>query len=197
MQGEGEGESFSIEDIENLLGDLRSAAVGLLSMEANAHSVRPTALVHTALRRCKLKGQDWTEVKWKNRKQFFAAMHNSMRKALVDYARRRNASSRPEISYVHPEEVDLYNLPDTAKQHPEHIIALEECLHALSQTDKELVEIVEHHYITGMSILDLSKMFEMSEKSIKRRLQKGRALLHEAISDYLNQQANDGESPHP
>ena len=128
MQGEGEGEAFSFEDIESLLGELRGAAISLLSMESNAHSVRPTALVHTALRRCKLKGQDWSEVKWKNRKQFFSAMHNSMRKALVDYARRRNAISRPKITFVVPEDIDLHNLTGTAENHPEQIIALEESL---------------------------------------------------------------------
>lgn len=187
MQGEGKGEEFTIKDIESLIGDLRNAAISLLSLETNADSVRPTALVHTALRRCKLKGQDWSEVKWKNRKQFFATMHGAMRKALVDYARRRNAACRPKIAYVTPEEIDLYNLPNTAENHPEQIIALEESLHQLGQSEKELAEIVQYHYITGLSVADLAKMFEMSEKSIKRRLQKGRILLSEAITDYLNQ----------
>ena len=195
MQGEGEGEAFSLKDIQSLILELRNTAISLLSMESNAHSVRPTSLVHSALRRCTLKGQDWTEIKWKNRKQFFAAMHNAMRKALVDYARRRNAASRPKITYVSPEEIDLHNLADTATNHPEQIIALEESLHTLGQAHKELVEIVEHHYFTGLSIVELSKMFEMSEKSIKRRLQKGRALLHEAIIDYLNE-SSEKEADH-
>lgn len=186
MQGEDEGKAFSIEDLQELILELRNTAILLLSMESQAHSVRPTSLVHSALRRCKSKEQDWAEVKWKNRKQFFVEMHNAMRKALVDYARHRNAASRPQISYVSPEDIDLHNLTDTATNHPEQIIALEESLHELGQTQRELVEIVEHHYFTGLTIVELSKMFEMSEKSIKRRLQQARVLLHEAIIDYLN-----------
>lgn len=176
MQGEGEGEAFSIEDIQSLILELRNTAISLLSMESNAHSVRPTALVHSAFRRCKFIGQDVAEIKWKSRKQFFALMHSAMRNALVDYARRRNAASRPKISYVNPEDIDLHNLADTATNHPEQIIALEESLHSLSQTHKELVEVIEHHYFTGLSIVELAKMFEMSEKSIKRRLRQGRLL---------------------
>lgn len=186
MQGEGEGEAFSIEDIQSLILELRNTAISLLSMESNAHSVRPTALVHSAFRRCKFIGQDVAEIKWKSRKQFFALMHSAMRNALVDYARRRNAASRPKISYVNPEDIDLHNLADTATNHPEQIIALEESLHSLSQTHKELVKVIEHHYFTSLSIVELAKMFEMSEKSIKRRLRQGRLLLHEAIKDYLN-----------
>ena len=191
---QGEGEEFTMNDIEGLIGDLRNVAISLLSMESNAHSVRPTALVHTALRRCKLKGQEWEDVKWKTRKQFFSTVHGAMRNALVDYARRRNAGSRPKIAFVNPEDIDLYNLPNAAKNHPEQIIALEESLHLLGRTDKELVKIVEHHYFTGLSIVELSKMFDMSEKTIKRRLQKGRVLLHAAIMDFLNQPTDETSS---
>ena len=84
-------------------------AITLLNLESKAHSIQPTALIHTALRRSKTKGMDWSEVKWSDRGKFLRFMHRIMRQALVDHARKRDADRRPQIEYV-DSSVDNYEL---------------------------------------------------------------------------------------
>ncbi|HEV8543218.1 MAG TPA: hypothetical protein VGR78_12555, partial [Verrucomicrobiae bacterium] len=66
-------ECIRVDDLRNLLGELRMMARQLLSSE-RVHSFTPTALAMTALRRAKLSDQDWSEVRWENRAHFFSAL---------------------------------------------------------------------------------------------------------------------------
>src|SRR5215831_10715801 len=92
-------QSISIEDLQNLVGELRMLARRLLATESRAHSFTPTLLAMSALRRAKLKQQDWQEVRWENRAHFFSGLSRAMRNALIDHARRRKAKSRDALIY--------------------------------------------------------------------------------------------------
>ena len=73
-------------------GDLRQRAAGHLRRDRRGHTLQPTALVHEAYVR--LVGQ--RRVTWKNRSHFFALASRVMRRILVDHARARAASKRPD-----------------------------------------------------------------------------------------------------
>lgn len=186
MRDEGIEHEVTIEEIEDLMGDLRSMAITLLNFESKAHSIRPTALIHTALRRSKTKGMDWSEVKWSDREKFLRFMHRVMRQALVDHARRRDANRRPQIEYVSPEAIELYDIPTTLKEHPEHIIALEDALERLAKEEAELADIIEFHYFSGLNVAEISKVLEVSESTIKRNLKRARMVLYKYILEFLN-----------
>src|SRR5580658_461465 len=93
-------ESITVDDLKNLMGELRMMASRLLASESAAHSFTPTALALTALRRAKLRNQDWEGVRWENRAHFFSALATAMRHALVDHARKRKSKGRGEIVHV-------------------------------------------------------------------------------------------------
>ena len=61
----------------------------LLRGESDAHSLRATALVISALRRSKPDSVAWDELYWKDQRSFYSSMYRSMRHALVDHARSR------------------------------------------------------------------------------------------------------------
>ena len=61
-------------DLQNLFGELRMMALGLLRLESNAHSQTPTALAASALLRAKSALLDWENVRWENRAHFFSAL---------------------------------------------------------------------------------------------------------------------------
>src|SRR5471032_1051192 len=71
---------------ELLYGELRRIAAGYLRGEQPGHTLQPTALVHEAFLR--LSSQ---RIEWQDRAHFLAIAVNTMRRILVDHARRRSA----------------------------------------------------------------------------------------------------------
>jgi RNA polymerase sigma factor (sigma-70 family) len=179
-------EAVDIGNVQEFMGELRSMARRLLAGEGNAHSVRPTALVISALRRSRTGGQDWGDLTWENRNHFFACMYREMRRALTDHARRRCAAKRPRLEYLEPEDVDLYSLPRVADSQPEVLLAMYEALDWLEQRNQGVFEILRHHYFSGMTVDEVARLSNLSPKTIKRRLEEGRLILHQKILELVN-----------
>src|SRR3954470_14080500 len=68
-------------------GELRQLAAAKMGRESAAYTLQPTALVHEAWLRL---GGD-AQPGWKNRRHFFGAPPEAMRRILIDRARRRGA----------------------------------------------------------------------------------------------------------
>lgn len=181
-----EDDRVTIEDVGNLMSDLRGIAIGLLANERNAASLAPSDLVQTALRRYKVSTQDWSEIRWETRAHFFKCASMMMRRALADHARKRNAHKRPKIDYKPPEEISPHNLLETLDNAPDVILALDEALAWLADYDTELSDIVQNHYFFGSSIADLQKLLGCAERTVKRRLRLARSLLKNRIDKILN-----------
>jgi RNA polymerase sigma factor (sigma-70 family) len=113
-------------------------------------------------------------------------MHRIMRQALVDHARKRDADRRPQIEYVSPDAIELYDIPATLKEHPEQIIALEDALERLTKEDAELADIIEFHYFSGINVAEIANLLEVSESTIKRNLKRARMVLYKYILEFLN-----------
>src|ERR1043165_1170764 len=88
LQRLGEGDPRAADELMPLVyGELRQLAAAKLGRESAAHTLQPTALVHEAW--LKLGGDAQPE--WQNRRHFFGAAAEAMRRILVDRARRRDA----------------------------------------------------------------------------------------------------------
>ena len=179
--------AITIDDLKEFTHELRIIARNLLSTENRAASIRPTALVNSALLRNKPKSVAWEDLRWANRHAFFASMHQAMRHALIDHARKRDAEKRPTLVAVEPEELDMANLPEICECHPERIVALEEALSWMENSKAQLVDIVYYHYFSGHTVNEMARLLDVSEKTIKRRLKEARLLLHRKILSLLNE----------
>ncbi len=179
-------ETITIDDIQQLMSDLRRLAVGLLAGDRGAHSVSPTALVLTGLRRYRVGNQGWSDISWNDRHHCLGSLHLMMRRALVDHARKKAAQKRPAISYLDPTDVNFYDLVGTVEKVPEQVIALEEALAWLGQRDAELAQIIECHYFSGLSVQELAAFLEISTRTVKRKLTSARLLLHGRILELLS-----------
>src|SRR5690349_11023382 len=73
-----------------LYPELRRAAARLLRPDQRGRTLQPTALVNELF--LKLAGQQ--DSTWQDRGHFFAVAAQSMRRILLDHARRRNAGKR-------------------------------------------------------------------------------------------------------
>jgi len=176
-------ESVSIEDLQNLLGELRMLARRLLATESRTHSFTPTLLAMTALRRVKLKEQDWEDVRWENRAHFFAGLAMAMRNALIDHARRKKARGRDAIIYFPPDENFFTNLPTAADEKPEGVILVEEALAKIEAQDKRLADVVHQFYYAGYSVSDMARFAGVSEKTVDRDLKKARIILRKMVDE--------------
>jgi RNA polymerase sigma factor (TIGR02999 family) len=174
---------ITIDDLKALIGELRMMARGLLALEGTAHSFTPTALAMTALRRAKLKEQDWEQVRWENRAHFFSAIARAMRNALIDHARRRKSKGRDSIVYLSPYEPVFETMPNDAQERPERIILLEEALARLEAGDRQLAAAIHQFYFAGYTTAEMARFAGVSEKTIDRELKRARVMLKKIMEE--------------
>ncbi|MBX3743788.1 MAG: sigma-70 family RNA polymerase sigma factor [Verrucomicrobiae bacterium] len=179
--GQAAGECVTVDDLRDLIGELRMVAARLLAFESRNHTYTPTALAMTALRRAKLKEEAWEDVRWENRGHFMAAMSVAMRNALVDHARRRRAKGRSKVLYLPPDEDVFRDLPAAAEEKPERVLMLEEALTRLGEQDARLAGILRQHYYFGYTVAEMAQFQEVSEKTVDRDLKKARVLLRKML----------------
>lgn len=174
---------ISLNDLRELVGELRMMARQLLAIESKAHSFTPTALAMTALRRAKLSEQDWETVRWESRSHFFAALSTAMRHALIDHARKRRAKGRENVLYFSPDESMFRDLPAEAEDRPEQLIFLDEALEKLRAGHQRLAEAIHQFYFVGYSIPEMARFSEVSEKTVDRDLQRARTVLRKLMEE--------------
>lgn len=187
-------------DVYGLMHAIRTMARRLLRSEAQARSLCTSELVISGLRRQKLVDQDWSDVTWQSREQFFAAMYRAMDRALKDHGRHRNARKRKyqqriSLDNIPPAELlhiasrqphDLANTQDDI--HHALISALSDALTQLETNHPDWARIAQHRYYAGLTIEQTAKMMGIAERTVRRHWEKARILLHDEILARLNQQ---------
>src|SRR5215831_638620 len=140
------GAGRSDEMLPEVYDELRKLARARLARERQSHqTLQPTALVHEAYLRV---SGDQQDRRWDRRGHFFAAAALAMRRILVERARHYQrikhggAGERVEldsgIMRVDPALTDL--------------VAVDEALTRLEQTDPRKAQIVSLRYLAGLSV---------------------------------------------
>jgi RNA polymerase sigma factor (TIGR02999 family) len=176
-------QAIEIDQLRNLIGELRIMAKRLLCAESRRYSFTPTALAMTALRRVKLQEQDWEDLRWENRAHFFSALTRAMRHALIDHARRRRARGRDQLFYFPPDEILFRDLPAEAEERPELFICLEEALARLGSENQRLADCIQQHYFAGYTVAEMAAFSGLSEKTVDRDLKRARTLLRKMLEN--------------
>lgn len=157
--------------------ELRRLAAEQLGNERTGHTLSPTALVHEAYLR--LVGAGAEERAWKSRGHFFAAAATSMRRILVDHARRQLAEKRGADS--DKVTCDMENLAEPTRR-PD-LLALDAALSELEQQHPHLARLVSLRYFTGLTMEQAAEVLEISPRTAFRNWTYAKAWLLEAISD--------------
>ncbi|MBW3566361.1 MAG: sigma-70 family RNA polymerase sigma factor [Proteobacteria bacterium] len=168
---EGERRAYS-ELIELVYGELRRMAAGRMRMESAGHTLQPTALVNEACVRLMDSSTDW-----ENRRHFFGAAAEAMRRVLVDHARRRNAAKRG--GGLH--RITLTNLDIESPDADVDLLALEEALGILEKENPRLAKLVELRFFVGLSIEEAAATLGVSPATAKRDWSFARAWLLERL----------------
>jgi RNA polymerase sigma factor (TIGR02999 family) len=135
--------------------ELRSLASLRLRKERRTHTLQPTALVNEAF----LRLLDQKRVRWESRSHFFAVAATTMRRVLVDHARRRRARKRGS----EPERAVKLSVDPEVE-----LLDLERVLARLEAIDPDLVRIVELRVFAGCTVEETAEALGVSPSTVKR-----------------------------
>lgn len=152
--------------------ELRRMAAGRMRRERRAVTLQPTVLVNEAWLR--LAG-DSTE--FSSRAQFFFAAGESMRRILVEYARRRLAAKRGGGM----EALTLSGLELPALNGEVDVLDVDEALARLERERPRLAQLVTLRFFAGLSIEDAASALGISPATAKRDWSFARAWLLDAM----------------
>ena len=175
LQDATKGSSTAVEQLLPLVYDeLRKLAGAYLSKERREHTLQATALVHEAY----LRLVSIEEMDWKNRAHFFAVAANSIRRILVDHARRRKAKKRGGTEEDLPLEIvgDIQIDPTGTD-----ILALHEALERFAFESPDKARVVELRFFAGLTAEETAEVMGVTTRTIERHWRFGRAWLFDAL----------------
>ncbi len=159
---------------ELVLGELHRLAESAMRREVDGHTLRPTELVDEAFVR--LIGAE--RVSWQSRAHFFAVAATTIRRLLVDHARRRRRTKRDFGARVTLDEALV------AAEGPSlDLIALDDALDGLARLAPRQARVVELRYFGGLSVEETASVLESSAATVKRDWTFARAFLLHALDD--------------
>jgi RNA polymerase sigma factor (TIGR02999 family) len=139
-----QGNPKAAEELLPLVYDeLRKLAAQKMASEQPGHTLQPTALVHEAWLR--LVGDKAFE--FENRAHFFAAAGESMRRILVESARRKKRLKHG--GQMERVDLDAVELPLPVPE--DELLALDEALNRLATVDSRAAEVVKLCFFVGLT----------------------------------------------
>jgi RNA polymerase sigma factor (TIGR02999 family) len=165
--------------------ELRRLAALRLSREQPGQTLQATALVHEAYLR--LVNANHVQ-RWDSRGHFFAAAAESMRRILVENARRKRRLKHGGGRVRMPLDLDhlVVQEPDNV---PDGLLALDEALGKLADVDPRAAELVKLRYFAGLTIPQAAEVLGVSPRTADLSWAYARAWLKTEL------QAQDEVSP--
>ena len=174
--GLGDNKVASGELLGEVYDELRRLARSRMAKERPGQTLQPTALVHEAWMRL---GGDESRL-WDHRGHFFAAAAESMRRIMIERARRvgrlRHGGDRQRttlgdtlaegLSPTSPDELGV-----------EDLLALDQALTKLSEKDQSMADVVRLRYWAGLTVAEIADALESSERTVARQWTAARAWL--------------------
>lgn len=159
--------------------ELRRLARRHLQGERDGHTLGATALVHEAY----LRLAEQTTLAADERTRFFAAASNTMRRVLVDHARRRGRLKRGGGQDPVPIEGLAELLSDEAC---DELVALDDALDRLAHASPRAAIVVQNRFFGGLSLEETAEALGVSSKTVQRDWIVARAWLKKEIVQELD-----------
>jgi RNA polymerase sigma factor (TIGR02999 family) len=162
LESVGRGESKATEELFPMVyEELRRMAAMRMAGEAAGHTLQPTALVHEAW--LQLVGDG--DRMWQNRRHFFGAAAEAMRRILIVNARRKSALKRGGTQ----NRVNIEDLEITAATPDENILLIDEALQWLEAEDPEMARLVLLKFFGGLTNEEVAESMGLSLRSANRQ----------------------------
>jgi RNA polymerase sigma factor (TIGR02999 family) len=174
-----EGDPQAAEKLLPIVYDeLRRLARAQMAREGAGHTLQATALVHEAY----LRLIDGSPDRWDNRRHFFAAAAEAMRRILIEHARRKKnlkcGGGRERV------DLDDDHVPPIVSpcDDVDDLLALDEVLERLSKEDPPKAELVKLIYFAGMNLEEAAAALGISRSTAYRQWIFTRAWLCNALA---------------
>jgi RNA polymerase sigma factor (TIGR02999 family) len=156
-----------------LYPELRRIAEAQMRRERRDHTWQATALVSEFFVHIS-RARAFTA---RTRAQFLIIASVTMRRLLVDYARMRRATKRGgELVRV---DIDTADPSETA--HFADLLAIDELLKQLAESDPRMAQIVELRFFGGLTQAEIAEILGVHERTVKRDWQMARAWLYSQL----------------
>jgi RNA polymerase sigma factor (TIGR02999 family) len=144
--------------LERVYAHLKRIAAAQLRSERDGHTLQPTALVHEAY----LRLIHQAKVDWRDRAHFFGLVAATMRRVLIDHARRRQSRKRQ-----HGEQFPGLTIAGAAAPEVD-LLDLDRALERLAAESGRAAQVVEMRYFAGLEIDEVADCLGVSPATVKR-----------------------------
>ena len=155
--------------------ELRRLAADRLRSERAGQTLQATALVHEAYVRLV---DSEHQQKWDSRNHFFAAAAESMRRILIENARRKQTIKRGGDQ----KRIPLQEKEIEAPQSDVDLLALDEALKALEQEDPDAALLVKLRYFSGFTMTQSAEVLDVSTRTAERLWTYAKSWLYDALN---------------
>lgn len=171
----GRGEAGASDDLLPLVyEELRKLAYSRMRNERPGSTLQPTALVHEAYLRV-VGGNP----EWENRRHFFAAAAEAMRRILIDRARQKAAVRHGgELQRAEFEHLQLPAEPDYSQ-----LIEWDELLDKLHERDANMADVFKLRYFAGFSVAESADALDISARTVSRHWTAALAWLRSEVDE--------------
>lgn len=155
-----------------LYEELRRLAASKMALQPPGQTLQATALVHEAWLRISKENH-----RWENRRHFFAAAAEAMRRILVDQARRKQRLKRGGPQ----ERVSLDEIDIALETGPDELLAVHDALEKLAAQDPLKAELVKLRFFAGLGVAEAAEILGISPTTAKRHWTFARAWLYDEL----------------
>jgi RNA polymerase sigma factor (TIGR02999 family) len=167
--------------------ELRHLAGARMAHERPGHTLDATALVHEAFLRLQID----REHAFANRRHFYAAAAEAMRRILVENARGRGREKRGGGRRREYPDLDALHAGGPA----EEILALHEALERFAAADPVKARLVELRFFGGLSLAEAAECLDISPSTADRAWRYARAWLYSAMAGTDEATPDDESEP--
>ena len=172
LRSRAENEASDDELMTAVYEELRTMAKVRMANERAGHTLQATALVHDA----------WMRIgnqQFENRRHFFSAASEAMRRILVDCARRKKAARREGgMQRVELGEIDGL----VWEQNDDELLAVHDVIGRLEVEDPRKAELVKLRYFIGMTGEEVAETLGVSLATVNRDWAYARAWMYNEIN---------------
>ena len=154
--------------------ELHALANRQMRRERADHTLQTTALINEAY----LRLIDVNQIDWESRTHFLAVAARTMRRILVDLARRRGRQKRGGDVM----QVTLTEACDVGYDRVANLASLDDALTALAAFDARMSEVVELRFFGGLTVEETADVLHVSPETVMRDWKTAKAWLIRELS---------------